>query len=80
MRRKRNLTLALDEDLIIRARIAAVKRQTSLTDLIRRTFQELVTGDQERAQALNRLRSRMRKPSMQVGRARWTRDEIHERP
>ncbi len=80
MRRKKNLTLALDEDLIIKARIAAARRRVSLTDYVRRSIQELVSGDQLRTRACARLKSRMRKPAMQVGKARWTRDEIHERP
>ena len=79
MARKRNLTLAIDEDLLIKARIAAAKRRISITDLVRRTIKELVSNDQQRTQALSRLKSRMRNPAMQVGSAQWTRDEIHER-
>ncbi len=79
MAKKRNLTLALDEELLIRARVSAAKRRTSLTDLIRRTIQELVAADQQRTQALSRLQAHMRKPKMQVGKARWTRDGLHER-
>jgi len=79
MARKRNLTLAIDEDLLIKARIAAAKRRISITDLVRRTIKELVSNDQQRTQALSRLKSRMRNPAMKVGSAQWTRDEIHER-
>ena len=79
MAKKRNLTLAFDEDLLIRARISAAKRQTSLTNLIRRMIQELVATDQQRSRALSRLKSRMRNPRIQVGKSRWTRDEFHER-
>ena len=71
--------MALDEDLIVKARIVAARRQTSLTSLVRRSIEELVSGDQLQARARARLKSRMRDPIMQIGGARWTRDELHER-
>jgi len=79
MARKKNITLALDDDLIIKARVAAARRQTSLTSFVRRSIQELVSEDRQRARACSRLKSLMRNPSMQVGKFRWTRDEIHDR-
>lgn len=79
MARKRNLTLALDEDLVVKARVVAAKRRTSLTNLVRRSIEELVSGDQLQAQARARLKSRMRNPVLKIGRARWTRDELHDR-
>jgi len=79
MSRKKNLTLALDEDLIIKARIVAARRGTSVTKLVRQGLEHLVAGEQERSQAAARLKALMRKPRLKIGNARWTRDEIHER-
>jgi hypothetical protein len=80
MASKKNITLAIDEDLLVKARVAALRRRISLTSYVRQCIQELVSGDRLQSQAVARLRSRMRNPAMHVGRARWTRDEIHERP
>jgi len=79
MVRKKNLTLALDEELIVKARVIAARRRTSLTSLVRRSIEDLVSGDQQQAQARRRLKARMCNPAFEVGEARWTRDELHDR-
>ncbi len=79
MSRKKNLTLALDEDLIVKARIVAARRGTSVTKLVRRSIEDVVSGDQERIQATLRLKALMRRPRLKIGKARWTKEELHER-
>jgi hypothetical protein len=80
MARKRNLTLALDEELVVKARVLAARRRTSLTNLVRRSIEDLVSGDRLQSQARARLKARMSRPAMKVGRIRWTREELHDRP
>ena len=77
--KKKNLTLTLEEDLIVKARIVAARRGTSVTKLVRQSLEHVVSGDQERIQANVRLKALMHKPRLNIGKARWTRDEIHER-
>ena len=79
MARKRNLTLALDEELIVKARVIAARRRTSLTSLVRRSIEDLVSGDELQAQARRRLKARMREPAFEVGQTTWTREELHDR-
>jgi hypothetical protein len=79
MGRKKNLTLTLDEELIFKARVIAARRRTSLTNLVRRSIEELVSEDKLQAQARARLMSRMRNPVLEIGDAGWTRDELHDR-
>ena len=79
MTRKRSLTLAIDEDLIVRARALAARRRTTLTELVRRSIEELVSGGEMQAQARARLKSRMRNPAMRIGKARWAREDLHNR-
>jgi plasmid stability protein len=76
---RKNLTLALDEDWIIKARILAARRGTSVTKLVRQSLAHMVSGDQEKIQANTRLKALMHKPRLKIGKARWIRDEIHER-
>jgi hypothetical protein len=77
--RKKSLTLALDEDLVIKARVIAARRRTSLTNLVRQSVERIVAGDQLQVQARARLKSRMRNPVLQVGKTCWIRDELHDR-
>jgi hypothetical protein len=79
MAKKKNLTLTLDEELVVKARVLAARRRTSLTGLVRKSLEELVSGDQLQAQARARLRSRMRSPVMKISDAHWTREELHDR-
>ena len=79
MTRKRNLTLAMDEELLVKARVLAARRRTTVTKLVRRSIEELVSGDESQAQARTRLKSRMRNPVLRIGKARWTREDLHDR-
>ncbi|NUN48266.1 MAG: MerR family transcriptional regulator [Candidatus Brocadiae bacterium] len=76
---KRNLTLALEEDLLTNARVAAARRNKTLTELIREFLRSLTGGDRERRASLKRLRTLMDEKPLGVGRAKWTREEAHER-
>lgn len=76
---KRNLTLAIEEDLLHRARIVAASRRRTLTGLVREFLEGLAKQDRARAAALRRLRRLMSAAPLEVGRAKWTREELHER-
>ncbi len=75
----RNLTLALDEELLDQARVFAAKRRTTVTELVRSHLRMLVQRDDRYEAACRQLRSYMEIPPLAVGRRRWTRDELHER-
>ena len=50
----------MDEELLVKARVLAARRRTTVTKLVRRSIEELVSGDESQAQARTRLKSRMR--------------------
>ncbi len=79
MKGKKNLTLALDEDLIVKARVVAARRRTSLTKLVRQSIEAIVSTDRGGAQAKVRLKALMRKPKLMLGKESWSRDELHDR-
>ena len=79
MAAKKNLTLALDEQLIVKARVIAARRRTSLTNLVRQSIQDLVSRDELQVQARRRLESRMRDPAFEVSQTTWTREDLHDR-
>ena len=76
---KKNLTLALDEDLIHKARIACQKRNTTLTRFVRSQLEDLVHNDGEYQEAMERIAELIKKKPIRVGKKTWTREELHER-
>ncbi|MBN1962033.1 MAG: hypothetical protein JW841_13890 [Deltaproteobacteria bacterium] len=78
MHSKQNITLAIDSELLTKARIIALKRQTSLTQLIRDNLEMLVRNEDDTETKRQRLLTRLQKPTLNVGVHAWTRDELHE--
>lgn len=73
-----NLTLQLDTEVILRARIVAVKRGTSVSALAAAQLMALVDEDERVEQARGRAEAVLRRPVRRGGRS-WTRDELHDR-
>ncbi len=75
---RRNLTLQLDEDVIRRAKVLAAKRGTSVSGLVARELEDLVTQDARYEEAWHRAAEIMAGSVPHGGRT-WRRDELHER-
>ena len=73
-----NLTLAVDEDVLRRARIRALQQGTSVNELVR-NYLARVAGESEAAQGMNEFLAAVRGGGAGSGGRTWTRDEIHER-
>ncbi len=76
-----NLTLTIDGELLKRARIRALERDTSVNALVREYLEELAAGDRDDRS----LRAFLEVTGSQHAtsgpkRRSWTRDELHERP
>jgi hypothetical protein len=74
-----NLTLAIEEDLLREARRLAVERNTSVNQLVREYLAELVSQQDRRQQAWERIERRMRERTAVIGPRTWTRDDLHAR-
>lgn len=75
-----NLTITVDDELLKRARIRALERNTSVNALLRE-YLEAFVGEDSRAAALRRfvaLARAAKSGSGPEGRT-WTRDELYER-
>lgn len=75
----RNLTLAIDDDLLLKARKLALERNTTVNQLVREFLEELVTRQSRQKAALGRLEKRLKNGILRVGSRTWTRDELHAR-
>jgi hypothetical protein len=75
-----NLTLSVDEELLRRARMAALERNTSLNELIRGYMETLTAGETaRRLGVVAELREAYRNSTAIVGPTTWTRDDLHDR-
>ena len=75
----KNLTLALDDNLLRAARRTAVDRNTSVNQLVREFLSRLVRESDQQEAALARLEEIFREDRIQVGRRTWKRQDLHER-
>ncbi|MCL5884332.1 MAG: CopG family transcriptional regulator [Deltaproteobacteria bacterium] len=78
---RRNVTVAIDEELLREARHLAVERGTSLSALLGETLAGVVRGKTVYRQARERQRSLLRNPPDlgTGGKAAWRREDLHER-
>ncbi len=74
-----NVTLALDDGLLRRARIKAVHENTSVNAVIREFLARWVDEEVQRVAIVGALRSVLEESDYRSGAVSWTRDELHER-
>ena len=73
-----NLTLAIDDALLQRAREAALREHTTVNALVRGFLVGYVQARSRRLEALDRFEA-VATSSHSASRAPWTRDELHDR-
>ena len=75
-----NLTITIDDDLLKRARLRALERNTSVNALLRE-YLEAFAGERSGTAARNRFAAIARAASSSSGgKGRsWSRDDLHER-
>lgn len=76
---KQNITLALDKNLLKKARVLAAKRETSVSKLLSEQLAKIVSEDDQYEASKKRALSRLKKGLHLGGRILATRDELHER-
>jgi hypothetical protein len=75
-----NLTLAIDETVLRKARKAAIDRDTTVTALVRDFLGQLsACQEQETETAAEDLARAFARNTVNVGRRTWTREALHER-
>lgn len=75
----KNITLAIDEDVLFEVRKIAAERETSVNALVREYLAELAARKRRSADALKRMRELAEQGGMEVGARTWSRDDTHER-
>ena len=76
---RQNVTLVVDEDLLLAARKFALDQGTSVNQLVREYLSALVEEPGRRRLARARLRKAFETGLVDIGDRTWTRDDLYER-
>jgi hypothetical protein len=76
---RQNVTLVVEEELLLAARKVALDQRTSVNQLVREFLAALVEEPSRRRLAKARLTSAFETGLVDLGDRKWSRDEIHER-
>jgi len=74
-----NMTLVVEEDLLREARALAARRRTSVNEMVRQFLRDVVSQEDRRHAAFDRIRPLLEHPPVDLGGHRPSRDELHER-
>jgi len=75
----KNITLAVDEDVLAAARRYAMERNSSVNALVREHLNEIARGEDRARSARERLLELSKRSRARIGGKSWTREELHER-
>jgi len=75
-----NITLNVDEETIKKVRKVAVDKNTTLTEMVREYLKSIAEGDLPvRERTVRELQACFKSLSRDMGKRKWTRDQLHER-
>ena len=76
-----NITLSINKELLKKAKILAVKRNTSLSKLLSTTLEEIILDEEGYQQAQNRNIALLKRglDLGTKGEITWEREDLHER-
>jgi hypothetical protein len=81
MSERQNVTLSIPKEVLRKAKVEAVRRNTSLSGLMTQLLSEAVEREDDYNAAMQRQLSWLKQGfNLETdGRANWTREELHER-
>jgi hypothetical protein len=75
----KNVTLSVDENVLVTVRRLAAERNSSVNALVREYLASLAAQEDRASRARSRLRQLSRQSGGRLGRKTWTRDDLHDR-
>jgi len=75
----KNITLSVDEKILSAVRQHAAAHSTSVNQLVRDYLTGIAQREDRARKARKRIRSLSNRSGARIGRASWTREELHER-
>ncbi len=74
-----NLTIAIDADVLKRARMRAISQGSTVNKLLREYLEAYVEDRERQMKAVRNLIALSKKSRARSGGRRWTREELHDR-
>jgi hypothetical protein len=75
----KNITLAVDDQVLEEVRVYAAKRNTSVNGLVRDFLAGIAMQEDRTIRARRRLRELVDRSSLEVGDITWKRDDLYDR-
>lgn len=75
----KNITLAIDEEVLDEARRVAANRKTTVNGLVREFLQRIVEQENRAERAMRELARMSERTTGELGPRTWTRDELYDR-
>jgi len=75
----KNVTLAIEEDVLNAARKYAVKHNTTVNGMVREYLTRLVKFEDRAAEARQRLKELSEESTLELGSWKWNREELYDR-
>ena len=75
----KNITLAVEEQILLAARRYAAERNSTVNALVREYLANIAASEDRVKEARTRLRQLSRKSHGRLGERDWTREDLHER-
>jgi len=75
----KNITLAVEEDVLEAVRIIAAERNTTVNALVRAELKRIADAQGRVAEARRRIRELAAGSKAEMGPVTWSRDDLHER-
>jgi hypothetical protein len=75
----KNITLSVEEEVISAVRRYAAERDRTVNGLVRDYLREIASREDKVKAARKQIRELSLQSTARLGKARWTREELHER-
>ena len=75
----KNITLSVEEEVISAVRRYAAERDRTVNGLVRDYLREIASREDKVKAARTQIRELSLQSTARLGKARWTREELHER-
>jgi len=76
---RQNVTLTIEQELLEEAHAVAVRRHTSVNEMVRQYLKQVVRQERSRLEAWHDVRKLLDKPPVRLGEGLPARGERHER-
>ena len=76
---RQTLALSIEQELLEEAHAVAVRRHTSVNEMVRQFLKQIVRQERKRLEAWNDVKKLLEKPKVRFGPALPSRERLHER-